>query len=169
MSIISRNLFAFWFTFKWHFDRGLCGRPLPVPRPVCLHSHGRSRCSRLAQGWTIPQLHHICHVVYTRLDIFVCNQYSLFCFSGRLQPALPDQQSTLHPGNAHQLVPGREPGIKNILVSTLEIFLRILITRSLGALRPQLRASLTSSIAPFGRSGRVTQNLSHMLMCVRAR
>ena len=59
----------------------------------------------------IPQLHHICHVVYTRLDIFVCNQYSLFCFSGRLQPALPDQQSTLHPGNAHQLVPGGKPGL----------------------------------------------------------
>ena len=32
-----------------------------------------------------------------------------------------------------------------------------------------LRASLTSSIAPFGRSGRVTQNLTHMLTCVRLR
>ena len=29
-----------------------------------------------------------------------------------------------------------------------------------------LRAPLTSSIGPFGRSGRVTQNLMHMLTCV---
>ena len=39
------------FHLKWHFDRGLCGRALPLPRPVCFHSHGRSRCSRLAEGW----------------------------------------------------------------------------------------------------------------------
>ena len=32
-----------------------------------------------------------------------------------------------------------------------------------------LRASLTSSFAPFGRSGRVTQNLTHMLTCVHSR
>ena len=38
------------------------------------------------------------------------------------------------------------------------------ITRSLGAL-----VSLTTSFAPFGRSGLVTQNLTHMLRCVRLR
>ena len=32
-------------------------------------------------------------------------------FPGRLQPALPDQQSPLHAGDAHQLVPGGESGV----------------------------------------------------------
>ena len=35
---------------------------------------------------------------------------SIVSFSGRLQQALPDQQSPLHTGNAHKLVPGGKPG-----------------------------------------------------------
>ena len=34
----------------------------------------------------------------------------IFYFSGRLQQALPDQQSPLHTGNAHKLVSGGESG-----------------------------------------------------------
>ena len=33
-----------------YFHRGLCGRALPLPWPMRLHSHGCSRCSRLAEG-----------------------------------------------------------------------------------------------------------------------